>query len=932
MKEVRKLKSIKFIGIGLAGLLVLLMTGCSTQKNTGATRLYHQTKTKYNIQFNGKNAFDEGLQQIATAHEDNYGEMLPLYPVSDHKAAESSKGKMDITIEKCRKCIKLHSIKSKPKPDPKRSKDPKYKAWLKQEEFNKELAGAWVLLGMAEFHQGDFLGSVGTFNYVIRHYDYDPDVVAQCQLWVARAYAEMGWLYEAEDMLSKVQADNLKRKHASLYASTAADIKLKTKQYKEAIPLVKLALPDEKRKGNRARFAYVLGQLYEKDSKPAEAYDAYKKCVQLYPPVLMDFNARIRMALVSPDRKKSLRKLKNMAKNYKYHEQLDVVYGAIGDIYLAQRDTVHALENYELAIEKSEKNGMEKAAVLLKAGDIYYIQHNYTKAAPCYSEAITILPAESDSYQRIRLLSEVLDELSQEYTMVTLQDSLQRLSTLSEEEQLKIAEQVVADLRKAEAEDSAKAAQRERESRDQGLSTVNTSKMIGNPTFGAKAEWYFYNAQLMRNGKQEFTRKWGNRPLEDNWRRKSKASSGEWTPTNEEEGEEIDMPTDSIAADSTAVIEKPRVTDIYDPAYYLQQIPRTPAEFAESDSLIADALFKMIFIYKDRLLDTVQADITFEEFCRRFPQDQRCVELYYIRYLDALKNNNPAEAEANRQAILTQFPNSKQAQIVSNPQYFAQLRQMAVEQDSLYEVTYNAFRIGQFATVKANTQYAEQNYPLSPLMPRFLFLNAVAKARTEGKEAFAESLRDMISRYPDSELATMCRDMLAMLGQGMESQKGGAVSTLTTKREDQQVEQEQADTTVQFSPERDGGTYVLLIYPSETRAESQEQRAKRDEEIQAELNNLLYEVALFNFTRFLIRDFDLTALPAYSAGATLRISGLESIDEAIWYIGMLMESEEMKAMILNRQISIVPITEKNNALIGNGKTMEEYHEFMKMQN
>ena len=515
--------------------------------------------------------------------------------------------------------------------------------------------------------------------------------------------------------------------------------------------------------------------------------------------------------------------------------------------------------------------------------------------------------------------------------MVTLQDSLQRLSTLSEEEQMKIAEQVVADLRKAEAEDSAKNAQRERESRDQGLSSVNTSKMIGNAAFGAKAEWYFYNAQLMRNGKQEFTRKWGNRPLEDNWRRKSKASSGDWTPPSEETEGDLEMPQDSIAADSTAVIEKPRVTDIYDPAYYLQQIPRTPAEFAESDSLIADALFKMIFIYKDRLLDTVQADATFEDFCRRFPQDQRGVEIYYIRYLDALKDDKPAEAEANRQAILTRFPNSKQAQIVANPQYFDQLRQMAIEQDSLYEATYNAFRIGQFATVKANTRHAEQNYPLSPLMPRFLFLNAVAKARTEGKEAFAESLRDMINRYPDSELATMCRDMLAMLGQGMESQKGGAVSTLTAKREDQQVEQEQADTTVQFSPERDGGAYVLLIYPSESRAESQEQRAKRDEEMQAELNNMLYEVALFNFTRFLIRDFDLTALPAYSAGATLRISGLESIDEAIWYIGMLMESEEMKALILNRQISIVPITEKNNALIGNGKTMEEYHEFMKGQ-
>ncbi len=903
--------------------MVLTLNACSTQKNTGATRFYHQMKTKYNIQFNGRNAFDEGLKQISDANEDNYGEVLPLHPVSNHKAAESASGKMDLTIEKCRKCIKLHSIKTKPKPDSKRTKDPKYKEWLKQGEFNKELANAWILLGQAEFHKGDFIGSVGTFNYIIRHYDYDPDVVAQCQLWVSRAYAEMGWLYEAEDMLSKVQADNLKRKHASLYASTTADIKLKTKQYKEAIPFVKLSLPDEKRHGDRARFAYVLGQLYELDNKPQEAYDAYKQCVRLYPPVEMDFNAHIRMALVSQDKKRSIRSLNSMARNYKFREKLDIIYGAIGDIYMQQRDTVNALENYNLGIEKSEKNGMDKAAVLLKAGDIYYTQHDYAHAAPCYSEAITILPAESDGYQRIRVLAEVLDELSAEYSMVELQDSLQHLSTLPEEQQLKIAEQIVEDLRKAEAEDSAKAAQKEREERDGGLSSVNTSKMIGGS--GAPGLWYFYNAQLMRNGKQEFNRKWGNRPLEDNWRRKSKASSGDWTPPSEESDEQMDEiaeQTDSIAADST-VAEIPEVTDIYDPAYYLQQIPRTPADFAASDSMIADAMFKMIFIYKDKLQDSVQATATFEEFCRRFPQDKRCVELYYMYYLDALKDNRAEDAEQYRQAILSLFPDSKQAQIVSDPQYFARLREMAREQDSLYEATYNAYRAGQFAAVKANTEHAEQNYPLSPLMPRFLFLNSVAKARTEGKEAFAESLRDMINRYPESELAAMSRDMLAMLGQGMESQKGGSVSTLSAKREDLQAEQEQPDTTIQFSTERDERSYVLLIYPAN--------HTYSEEELQAELNNLLYEVALFNFTRFLIRDFELTALPAFSAAPALRVSDIESFDEAVWYIGMLMESEEMKALLLNRQITVLPITESNSKLIGNGKTLEEYNEFMKNQ-
>lgn len=880
-------------------------------------------KTRYNIHYNGSNAYEEGLKMISDAHEDNYGEVLPLYPVSDHRAAEASKSKMDLTIEKCRKSIKLHSIKSKPKADSKRTGDPKYKAWLKQKEFNPALVEAWLLLGKAEFHKGDFLGSVGTFNYIARHYDNDPDVVAQCQLWVTRAYAEMGWLYEAEDMLGRVEADNLKYKNAELYAATTADLYIKQHRYKEAIPFVKSALKAEKRKGNRPRFEYVLGQLYELDHKPQEAYDAYKRCTRLYPPVQMDFNARVRMALVSKDTKKSIRQLRSLTKNYKYREQLDVLYGAIGDLYLAQGDTAQALENYNLGIENSALNGTDKAAVLLKAGQLYYEQRDYVHAAPCYTEAVTILPAESDDYAFVRRRAEVLDELSQEYQMVVLQDSLQYLSTLSAEQQRAIAEQIVADLIKAEAEDSVKAAEREREGRDGGLQSVNTSKMIGGG--GQSAAWYFYNPQLLRNGKQEFSRRWGTRTLEDNWRRRSKASSGDWAPptadTEEETADEILADSDSTALASETTVEQEPVTDIHQPEYYLQQIPRTESELALSDSTIADALFKMIFIYKDKLQDSVQAEETFRSFITRFPTDKRCVELYYMRYLDALKQDNHEAAEQARQDILSRYPDTKQAQIVSDPQYFARLRQMAHEQDSLYEQTYKAFRVGQFAAVKANTAYAEEHYPLSPLMPRFLFLNAVAKARTEGKESFAEALRDMVARYPDSEPAAMSRDMLAMLGQGMESQRGGSVSTLATKREEQQQQEEPQDTSITFSTERNERSYVLLVIGADKENVSGK---KNDDERVADLNNLLYEVALFNFSRFLIKDFELTALPDFAAGPTLRVSELDNMDEAEWYIGMLKESQELQLLFQEKKITIIAITEPNYKLIGNGKTITEY--------
>jgi len=120
--------------------------------------------------------------------------------------------------------------------------DPEYQLWYKQEEFNPVLKDVWLLLAKAEFHKADFIGSVGTFTYIARHYANDKDVVARCQLWIARAYGEMGWIYEAEQVLSKLKQDDLKPQNAGLFASVNADLLLKKHQYKEAIPFLEIAL------------------------------------------------------------------------------------------------------------------------------------------------------------------------------------------------------------------------------------------------------------------------------------------------------------------------------------------------------------------------------------------------------------------------------------------------------------------------------------------------------------------------------------------------------------------------------------------------------------------------------------------------------------------------------------------------------------------
>ena len=824
-------------------VVVTIATGCSTQKNTWATRSFHQTKVKYNILYNGNTAYEEGLKQIRDAHEDDYSRILYLYPVSNHTAAEAAASQMDKTIEKCRKCIKLHSIKSKPKRDPKRANDPQYKLWLQSKEFNANMSMAWMRLAEAEFHKGDFLGAISTLNYVIRLYENDADMIARCRLWIARAYAELGWQYEAEDMLNRVQIDALSKKHARLYAAVKADVLLHGEQYTAAIPFIKIAIPYEKRKIYRPRFAYVLGQLYERNGQRNEAIEAYHDVIRMTPPYEMDFNARIRIAELQGE--KSLRQLQTMVKQSKYKDKLDHIYGTMGNIYLQLRDTTTALEMYEKAIAESTQSSYAKADILVRAGDIYYINKDYIHAQPCYRDALTILTPENEQYTTIQQRSDVLDELSAAYTQACLQDSLQHLSTLPEEQQRAIVEKIIADLIEQERQDSILQAQQERElAQENGIRSVNTANMLGGG--GAqKGEWYFYNPQLIKQGQQEWRRRWGTRTLEDNWRRQNKQVVAAFSDYDTDEDDADGL--DSIPTTDSTTITPTYETDTHKPEYYLQQIPRTPEALAMSDSLWRQAMIALVYIYRDKVQDEALAMETMHQLEQRNASHPDLLDTYYGYYLYALRYNQQDQAAQWRQKITTYYPTSTQAQIVAQPDYFDKLKRMAQEQDSLYALTYTAYARAQYDIVKTNTQYAEREYPLSPLMPRFLFLNAISVARTEGQEAFIASLQHIVANHGSSEMGAMAKDMLAMMGQGMESQQGTSTSSLADKR-GQVTEQipDTTDNTLQWSEERDQPSIVLLRLPN------------TDEQA---LNDLLYEVALFNFSQFLIRDFDMQAMP-----------------------------------------------------------------------
>ncbi len=881
-------------------VILLIITGCSTQKNTGATRGFHEMCTKYNVGFNAQNSYVEGQKAIDKGAKDDFTQLIEMYPISYKENQTVASSQMDRAIEKCRKAIKKHSITKKPERNKKKWKEPKYQYFYNQEEFVHGVKEAWILLGKSELHKGDFLGAASTFGYIQRHYPSDLEIVCEARIWQARAYGEMDWVYEAWQVFDQIKENDVVKRLNQDYAEVKAFLLMKENNYKEAIPYLQLAAKKESNKYLSSRFNYLLGQLYLEQNQRDKATDCFKLAVrqsQTYP---MEFNARLMMLQCNDEAwEKNVKKLKRMAKNYNNKDYKDQIYTVVGNIYLSHKDTTEAIEAYKLAIEESTRGGVEKAAVLVTLGDLYYSQKEYIDAHPCYQEASGILKTEHPDYKRVSKLGEALGELAVNYNTVELQDSLQHLATLSEEEQLKIVEKIIDEVI-AEEEEAARLA---KEAETKGFEE-STRPSMSVPTLGGVKDWYFYNDQLKTQGAQQFKQKWGKRVLEDNWRRANKVSTA---PAMEDESDLSDESDGSGMSDESDQSDL-GVPAHHKPEYYLSQIPKDSAAIAASNVAIADALYAMAGIYDEKLNDYLMSLETYKEFQRRFAKDARELEGYYSSYRVCGKLEDKEGQEAYRQKIVTEYPESKYAAVLSQPDYLERTKEMLAMQDSLYADTYAAYSKGEFNRVFANYDNMAKNYSMSSLMPKFAFLNALSIGKTQAEEPFYQALTELVEKYPQSDVTPMCKDILALMSQGREAQQGTTHGSILEKREElaqeEMVDEELKNAT--FSADKKTTHYLLLIPRNES----------------VNINALLYDLAAFNFTKFMIKDYDLAKR---SVGGLTYISiTTESYEETEWYERTMLAEPTLQGKITLDQVERVIISEENLKLIEQGKTWEEY--------
>lgn len=895
------------------------LSSCSPKKNNAATRKYQAFITRYNIYYNGDTHYKETLKEMEDGYQDDYSSLLLIHPAvarGNSKAPQPS-GNFDRSIEKAQKAIQLRSIKKKPKKQPGKSSDPAYKEWMKRDEYNPFLHNAWLMMGRSQYLNGDFLGAASTFFYISRHFSWLPKTVTEARLWEARSYLAMDWLFEAETILRRVkpETDLTDGELKGLYYTSEADLLIKEKEWEKGAEMLRMAIPYVS-KPQRTRLNFLLGQVYSRAGKKDLAYKAFQAAGgSSSASYRTKFNARIKQSEVftGEDIAKEVGALRRMTRYDRNKEYLDQIYYAIGNLYLSRRDTTKAIENYELAVEKSTRSGIDKAMAQLTLGGLYYDRRLYAKAQPCYSEALPLIPDNYPDYAVLKRRSDVLDELAVYSQNVELQDSLLRLAAMTPEQQMKVIEKLIADLKEKEKKEAEAAAREEfLANRGQhGLQDQNNQVFTMN---NGDDSWYFYNTATKNAGRTEFQRRWGNRKLEDDWRRRNKQTFsfndfGADTTSGEKAPEEGDVPADSVAAPDQEAMQKEN--DPHFPEYYLKQIPKTDLEMQTANDIIQEGLYNMGVILKDKMEDFPAAETEFETLLRRYPDNIYRLDAYYNLYLMFMRAGEMAKAERYRQLILTEFPDTKYGLALRDPDYIGSLRRMQEMEGQLYDQALDAYLDNDNAEVHALYSTVSKDFPLSKLMPKFMFLEALSYVTDRKPEEFKKTLMEMLERYPNTDLTEFASSYLKGLAQGRKLQHG--VSNMRGMLWDTRLGNDSipSDTTeLKFDLDPSQQQLLVLLFPTD----------------EINPNALLFEVARHNFSSFVVKDFDLEQMNFGRLGLLI-IKGFENVNEINHYLKVMNSSTQLE---LPPQVRPVVISVKNfDTLLRGGGSFDEYFKYMR---
>jgi tetratricopeptide (TPR) repeat protein len=739
-------------------LFLVFFVACSTKKDTFLARNSHALSTRDNILFNGQKSLDKGIVSLKSSSNDNFWKRLPVERIKikdDSSPNESSKNPdFEAAEAKATKAIQKHSMN------------------IDGQEKNLQIDEAYLLLGQARYYDQRFFPALEAFNYILYKYQTSSNI-NQAKIWREKTNMRLGNDAQVIKTITKLLTQKkLKPQVVADANALLAESFLNLKKKDSAMVKLKIAEKKTKINADRARYRFILGQLYQELGIRDTALNYYQSVIDMNRKADREYiiQAYIKRAhLFDYENGDSVAFLKTHNKLLADRENRpfkDILYHEMGVFYDKQNDQKLAKEFYNASLKSSSEDTYLVASNYRNIGNIYFKNTDYSNAAKYYDSTLVKLDEKTREHIHIKKVRKDLDEVIDFENIAKTNDSILKVLAMSNQDRVAYYEDYIAKLKKGD-EMKKLLAQKEKEIQENTQRNNIASNddpdplpraqqagrltppqaaaplaMTGLTTSNASNEFYFYNQSTVAFGKIEFKKKFGNRALEGNWRIPPRIDSGNVANVDLVEQEK-----------EVVVEEKPQ----YSAQFYLGMLPSSQAEI---DKIAKDRNFvyyQLGGIYKEKFKEYKLASVKFEKLLQQNPEEKLVLPSLYNLY-KIYQIIDVAKAENMKNRISSQYPDSKYAQIINNKTPNTVTLSETIEAE--YNNQYKLYQEEQFSEVLEKIDGIIVQYYGDDIVPKFELLKAYIIGKLRGFDEYKKALQFVSDTYANSEEGKNAKDIL----------------------------------------------------------------------------------------------------------------------------------------------------------------------------
>ncbi|MDE0979563.1 MAG: hypothetical protein OSA78_06190 [Flavobacteriales bacterium] len=738
----------------VVALIALSLSGCSNTRDGVMYRVYHNTNARFNGYFYAMEAMDEADVTLREGYEENWDEILPVFPPVDESTAQQVYPLMERAIEKCTNVVDKHTMS----PSRRDQKD------LKRPELNKWIDENYDIIARAHLIKGDEEKALEIFQYLVRTLDY-PDAQAWSNAWMARTYMAMGDRVRASNTLIKAaQIDQVEDPSIRAYVyQVYASYHLKNNEVEAAIIKLEKSLFYTDKKQDKARTLFILAQCYEASGQALDAIERYNQVVDLRTPYELEFYSKIKQAMAFDRRggnsEPIIVLLDDMLDDDKNEIYRDQIFYALATLALEERRRDDGVELLLESLLANTDNSRQRMKSYLRLGDLYMEDLDYTNAQAYYDSARTFMEDENERFEEVDAMADNLTDLVDNLVIISTQDSLLAICDMTEEDRYDKIRQIIEDL---EAEEEQKRIAAEQ---------AAAAEMESAGNIGSGMAWP-YNSQLKVAGRRNFRDYWGDRILEDNWRRSMKMMAAFASELSA--GSEGMLGTSDQAAESEPV-------GIPSEEELLSGLPCDSIEREASIAMIAEAYYNAGLDYKEKLSDLENAIDTWTDLIERMDDSEFHPTTYYQLYRTYLQREveenfispfcETCNSEYWSALVLDRYPNTEWSLLIENPEFADEQEMIKEEQRLVYEGHLLRYYAKAYQETLLACNDVLESEPINSYLCHYRLLRAQCigglSAYAGGdREAYYDALMDVVRECEESEEGIFAQETLFALGQG----------------------------------------------------------------------------------------------------------------------------------------------------------------------